>query len=92
MGLLVIMVKKYTIKEFESYGSAGKVAQEVLSSIRTVYAFGLQKKKVQLYDENLKIAEAMSIKKGNVFGVSFSLVFLLSVSCKFFSFFSSLVV
>ncbi len=68
MALLVVMVKKYTVKEFESYGSAGKVAQEVLSSIRTVYAFGLQKKKVQLYDENLKIAEAMSIKKGNVFG------------------------
>lgn len=68
MAVMIIMVKKYTVKEFESYGAAGKVAQEVLSSIRTVFAFGLQKKKKKLYDDNLEIAEAMSIKKGAVFG------------------------
>ena len=68
MATMIIMVKKYTVKEFQAYGAAGKVAQEVLSSIRTVFAFGLQKKKTALYDENLGSAEAMSIKKGAIFG------------------------
>ena len=34
---LVIMIKKYTVKEFAAYGSAGRIAQEALSSIKTVY-------------------------------------------------------
>jgi ATP-binding cassette subfamily B (MDR/TAP) protein 1 len=43
-AIMVAMIKKYTIKEFQAYGSAGRIAQEVLSSLRTVISFGLEKK------------------------------------------------
>ena len=66
---MVSMIKKYTIKECEAYSAAGKLAQEVLSSIRTVYAFGLQKKKSKSYEKNLIYAEKMSIKKGIITGI-----------------------
>lgn len=36
-----------TAQELDSYGSAGAVVEEVLSAIRTVMAFGGQKKEVE---------------------------------------------
>ena len=68
-GGMVAMIKKYTIAEFKSYGKAGSIAQEVLSSIRTVLAFGIHKKSVKNYTENLKEAENMAKKKGLLSGV-----------------------
>ncbi len=41
-----------------------KIAQETLSSIRTVISFGLHKLFIQKYSNNLKEAENISIKKG----------------------------
>lgn len=66
---MIAMIKKYTIEEFKSYGSAGRVAQEVLSSIRTVFAFGLERKSIQKYSANLEGAEQMAKKKGIYGGV-----------------------
>lgn len=68
-GSIVYMMKKYTVKEFEAYGSAGAVAQEVLSSIRTVFSLGLQNKKINKYVENLTKAEKLSIKKSIVIAI-----------------------
>eukprot|EP00069_Balaena_mysticetus_P020695 bmy_13184T0 len=42
---------------------AGAVAEEVLSSIRTVTAFGAQEKEVQRYTQNLKDAKNVGMKK-----------------------------
>lgn len=41
------MVISLTSKELEAYSKAGAVAEEVLSSIRTVTAFGAQEKEIQ---------------------------------------------
>jgi ABC-type bacteriocin/lantibiotic exporter with double-glycine peptidase domain len=65
---MVGTIKKYTIQEMQAYGKAGSIAQEVLSSIRTILSFGLHKKSVENYTENLKSAENMSIKKGIIVG------------------------
>ncbi len=62
--MMIRMVIKYSIKEFQAYGSSGKIAQEALSSLRTVLSFGLQKKALKLYKDNLRDAEKMGIKKG----------------------------
>jgi ATP-binding cassette subfamily B (MDR/TAP) protein 1 len=62
--LMVMMIKKFTIKEFQSYGSAGRIAQESLSSIRTVLSLGLHRSFIQKYSSSLKLAESMAIKKG----------------------------
>lgn len=37
-------------KELKAYGIAGSIAEEVLSSIRTVIAFGGQESEVKRYD------------------------------------------
>lgn len=67
-ALMVTFIKKYTIKEFQAYGEAGIKAQEVLSSIRTVYALGLENREMGEYRQRLNNAEAMNIKKGAIAG------------------------
>ena len=62
--LMVMMIKKFTIKEFQAYGTAGRIAQESLSSIRTVLSLGLHRLFIDKYSKNLKLAENMAIKKG----------------------------
>lgn len=43
------VIAKYTAKEIKSFSKASAVAQEVLGSIRTVTAFGGQKKEEQRF-------------------------------------------
>ncbi len=64
LGLMIKIIKKYTALEFKAYGNAGSIAQEALSSIRTVLSLGIQKKAINDYELNLKSAEQLSIKKG----------------------------
>ncbi|ELU18040.1 hypothetical protein CAPTEDRAFT_197681 [Capitella teleta] len=51
-----------------AYGGAGAVAEEVLSAIKTVAAFGGEKKEVERYSQNLTAARSLGIKKGIVSG------------------------
>ena len=44
------LASKFTILEQEEYASAGAVAAEVLSAIKTVVAFGGEEKEFQRYD------------------------------------------
>ncbi|XP_036182886.1 ATP-binding cassette sub-family B member 5 [Myotis myotis] len=57
------IVISLTNKELNAYSKAGAVAEEVLSSIRTVVAFGAQEKEIQRYTYNLKDAKDVGIKK-----------------------------
>lgn len=66
---MIEMIKKYTIEEFKSYGNAGRIAQEILSSLRTVFAFGLEKKSIEKYAANLDGADLMAKKKGLYGGI-----------------------
>lgn len=43
------MMQKMTTMEQKAYAKAGAVAEEVLSGIRTVYAFGGEKKECVRY-------------------------------------------
>ncbi|XP_063224733.1 multidrug resistance protein homolog 49-like [Bacillus rossius redtenbacheri] len=56
-------------KELESYGEAGAVAEEALSSIRTVVAFGGEEKEVERYSDKLQAAVAAGVKRGLFSGV-----------------------
>lgn len=66
---MIQIVKKYTIQEFAAYGEAGRIAQEILSSMRTVYAFGLERTSINKYCGNLEGAENMARKKGLYGGI-----------------------
>ncbi|XP_027629986.1 LOW QUALITY PROTEIN: ATP-binding cassette sub-family B member 5 [Tupaia chinensis] len=57
------MVISLTSKELSAYSKAGAVAEEVLSSIRTVVSFGAQEKEIQRYTQNLKDAKDVGLKK-----------------------------
>ncbi|XP_058534063.1 ATP-binding cassette sub-family B member 5 [Ochotona princeps] len=57
------IVISLTSKELRAYSKAGAVAEEVLSSIQTVIAFGAQEKEIQRYTKNLRDAKDVGIKK-----------------------------
>nr|APD26515.1 ATP-binding cassette transporter subfamily B member 1-like X11 protein [Brachionus koreanus] len=69
--LMVMFIKKYSIEEYVGYGSAGQIAQEALSSIRTVLSFGTMKNVIRNYKNNLNISEKISLKKGFFTGFFF---------------------
>ncbi|XP_036176296.1 bile salt export pump isoform X9 [Myotis myotis] len=70
MGAAVIglSVSTFTDHELKAYAKAGSVADEVISSIRTVAAFGGEKKEVERYEKNLVFAQRWGIRKGIVMG------------------------
>ncbi|XP_053323160.1 ATP-binding cassette sub-family B member 5 [Spea bombifrons] len=57
------MMVSLTSKELSAYAEAGAVAEEVLSSIRTVVAFGGEEKELHRYSANLGKAQKIGIKK-----------------------------
>ncbi|CAH2305688.1 bile salt export pump [Pelobates cultripes] len=65
---MALAVARLTGRELKAYAKAGAVADEVLSSIRTVAAFGGEKKEAERYDNNLIEAQAWGIKKGTIIG------------------------
>ena len=54
------------------YSQASNMAQETISSIRTVHAFGARAKMVQKYDDFLQQAHTIGNKKCPIYGVLFS--------------------
>ena len=50
-------VSVFSAKEQNIYGKAGAIAEEVLSSIRTVVAFGGEEKEIDRYDSRLVLAK-----------------------------------
>ncbi|KAG9340851.1 hypothetical protein JZ751_020044, partial [Albula glossodonta] len=68
-GLMAMAVAKLTGRELLAYAKAGAVADEVLSSIRTVAAFGGEEKGAERYDRNLVEAQNWGIKKGTIIGL-----------------------
>ncbi len=67
-ALMYIMSKKYKDKELQAYENAGKIAQSVLVTIKTVSAFNLQRKFLEMYKSNLKQSQSTTSMEGFVFG------------------------
>ncbi|CAI8057874.1 ATP-dependent translocase ABCB1 [Geodia barretti] len=57
------IVASFTAREQSAYAAAGSVAEEVLSAIRTVVAFGGENKEAERYGEQLKKARNVGVKK-----------------------------
>uniref|UniRef100_A0A3Q2XXX6 ATP-binding cassette, sub-family B (MDR/TAP), member 4 n=2 Tax=Hippocampus comes TaxID=109280 RepID=A0A3Q2XXX6_HIPCM len=79
-GIFSKVVTSFTAKEQAAYAKAGAVAEEVLSAIRTVFAFSGQKREIQRYHKNLEEAKNMGIKKAissnTAMGFTFMMIFL----------------
>ncbi|ELR45371.1 Multidrug resistance protein 1, partial [Bos mutus] len=71
------ILSSFTDKELLAYAKAGAVAEEVLAAIRTVIAFGGQKKELERYNKNLEEAKRIGIKKAVTANISVGAAFLL---------------
>ncbi|XP_049586739.1 ATP-dependent translocase ABCB1 isoform X4 [Syngnathus scovelli] len=84
LGIMAAIFSKvlasFTSREQSAYAKAGAVAEEVLSSIRTVFAFSGQRREIERYHKNLEDAKNVGIKKAissNIaMGVTFLLIYL----------------
>jgi ATP-binding cassette, subfamily B (MDR/TAP), member 1 len=54
---------KYASLAMKEYGTASTVAEEIISSVRTAQAFGMQEKLSKLYDDNLVSAQRTGYKQ-----------------------------
>ncbi|KAK9762561.1 hypothetical protein K7432_011587 [Basidiobolus ranarum] len=63
-GLMSRLAARNTTEGQGAYASAGAVADEVLSSIKTVSAFGGQTREILRYNSKLAIAEKAGVKRG----------------------------
>ncbi|KAM6910395.1 ATP-dependent translocase ABCB1 [Xenentodon cancila] len=71
------VLTSFTSKEQGAYAKAGAVAEEVLSAIRTVYAFSGQKKEIERYQRNLEDAKRMGIKKAISANIAMGFTFMM---------------
>lgn len=76
-GIWAKILSSFTDKELQAYAKAGAVAEEVLAAIRTVIAFGGQKKELARYNNNLEEAKKLGIKKAITANISMGAAFLL---------------
>ncbi|KAM4560550.1 bile salt export pump isoform 2-T2 [Odontesthes bonariensis] len=80
-GLMAVFVAKLTGMELQAYAKAGAVADEVLSAIRTVAAFGGERKEVERYNRNLISAQRWGIRKGLIMGFFTGYMWLIIFLC-----------
>ncbi|PYH94193.1 multidrug resistance protein 3 [Aspergillus ellipticus CBS 707.79] len=70
----VALPVKWTKQSLASYSSGATVAEEAISSIRHVTAFGIQEKLIRRYDHHLKQAEGPGLKAGIFTGLMISMI------------------
>lgn len=71
-GICLVVETKQESKILRLYSRAGVLAQEALSSVRTIHAFNSQSKMSKKYDEYLEKAEKIGRTKAPNWGVLFS--------------------
>ncbi|XP_066148570.1 multidrug resistance protein homolog 49-like [Euwallacea fornicatus] len=81
MGLIAWCSAKYCKQEMAAYGSAGAVAEEVLSAIRTVVAFGGQDKEARRYDKFVRDAKNNNIKRCLFNAINQGCIWFLTYGC-----------
>uniref|UniRef100_A0AAQ4Q6T6 ABC-type xenobiotic transporter n=1 Tax=Gasterosteus aculeatus aculeatus TaxID=481459 RepID=A0AAQ4Q6T6_GASAC len=79
-GIFSKLLATFTSKEQAAYAKAGAVASEVISAVRTVFAFSGQEREIKRYIKNLEDAKNMGIKKATyanfAFGINFLMIYL----------------
>ncbi|XP_027205312.1 multi drug resistance 50 [Dermatophagoides pteronyssinus] len=66
---------RFAASESNAYGKAGAIAEEVINLIRTVYAFGGQKKEIERYDKNIEPARRNGIRRSMFTGISLGIMY-----------------
>ncbi|XP_061717365.1 multidrug resistance protein homolog 49-like [Cydia pomonella] len=66
-----------TTQELKAYSVAGVIAEEVLSAIRTVVAFGGEAKEIKRYEDLLEPAKKTGMRKGMFSGIGSGVMWLI---------------
>ncbi|CAF1013430.1 unnamed protein product [Adineta ricciae] len=74
------IIGKMVSKELKAYGKAGAVAEEVISSIRTVLCYNGQERETHRYEQHLDVAKKSGMKKSLVDGIANGLLLCLIYS------------
>ncbi|KAH0822407.1 hypothetical protein GEV33_000384 [Tenebrio molitor] len=69
-GIQNVTPERWEKQEMEAYGTAGSIAEEVLSSVRTVVAFDGQEKEITRYEKHLQSGKRNNITKNLFSGIS----------------------
>ncbi|CAH2048677.1 unnamed protein product, partial [Iphiclides podalirius] len=75
VGIAGLIASRLSKKEAVASGKAGAVAEEVLSAVRTVYAFSGQEKEIDRYRTYLDESRSINIKKGFFTGLAMGFLF-----------------
>ncbi|CAH2048678.1 unnamed protein product, partial [Iphiclides podalirius] len=75
LALAGLVSSRLSKKEAEESGKAGSIAEEVLTAVRTVYAFNGQQKEIERYEKPLKKARDANIKKALYNGMSMGVLY-----------------
>ncbi|KAK9369300.1 P-loop containing nucleoside triphosphate hydrolase protein [Lipomyces kononenkoae] len=73
-------ITKFAERSQEGYSVGGSLAEETISSVRNVQAFGVQERMAESYDKFLEISEKWSIKAGYAGALQAGLTFLFAFS------------
>ncbi|XP_064091932.1 ATP-dependent translocase ABCB1-like isoform X2 [Macrobrachium nipponense] len=76
-GIIAKAQSKLSSLEMKEYARAGSIAEEVLSAIRTVVAFGGEAKEVARFNNNLIYAKNAGVKRGLVTGIGMGLMWFI---------------
>ncbi|KAI8355718.1 ABC transporter type 1, transmembrane domain-containing protein [Blakeslea trispora] len=79
---MAYFIAKYTIAAQQSYAKGGTVAEQAFQSIRTVYAFTLQKRFLKRYEDRVEEASQFGIRRGIAMGAGFA-VFMFILFCSY---------
>ncbi|CAF1240166.1 unnamed protein product [Rotaria sordida] len=75
--ILVQIIAKATSEELKSYAKAGAVAEEVFSSIRTVFSYNGANYESERYERHLRTVKMNGIRKGAITGAFLGFLFLI---------------
>ncbi|KAK9326218.1 P-loop containing nucleoside triphosphate hydrolase protein [Lipomyces orientalis] len=74
------IITKFSARSQEGYSVGGSLAEETVSSVRNVQAFGIQDRMAQAYDKFLDVSEKWSIRAGYASGLRSGLTFMFAMS------------
>ena len=74
-GVFGMIITSFSKNELSVYSKAGEMAEEVLSSIRTVIAFGGEEIEVERYSTEIKVAQRSGMIKGFLVSLTMGLMF-----------------
>ena len=74
-GFLGVFLSRYRAQQLNYQADSGSLAEEVIATIRTAHAFGVQRTLGALFSKYVELGHAVEIKMALVAGIGFAGIF-----------------